>query len=174
MTVHEAAGLGHLKSILAHHVWATLNLVDACAKLTPAQLELTAPGTYGSIRLTLDHLVRADARYQARLLAKPPMRPEPASSLAVLRKEMEVQGEQWRDFAGRVADLRAHIPAEGGADPYPEIKEAVGLLLVQATHHGNDHRTHVCTVLGAHGLAAPELSGWEYFRLVAEGKVASW
>jgi len=29
----------------------------------------------------------------------------------------------------------------------------------------------VCTILGAHGLDVPELSGWEYFRLVTEGKL---
>jgi hypothetical protein len=53
----------HLRTILGHHVWATLLLLDRCATLTPDELRLTAPGTYGSIHATLGHLVAADRRY---------------------------------------------------------------------------------------------------------------
>jgi len=53
----------HLDTILGHHVWATLALLDRCAALTPDQLRLTVPGTYGSIHATLAHLVAADRRY---------------------------------------------------------------------------------------------------------------
>jgi uncharacterized damage-inducible protein DinB len=31
-----------------HHVWATLQLIDACSELSPEQLATTVPGTYGS------------------------------------------------------------------------------------------------------------------------------
>jgi hypothetical protein len=37
-----------------------------------------------------------------------------------------------------------------------------GIFLAQALHHANEHRAHVCTVLGALGHEAPELSAWEY------------
>ena len=45
----------------AHHVWATLRLVDACLALSAEQLGTTVPGTYGSILETQRHLVGADS-----------------------------------------------------------------------------------------------------------------
>ena len=50
-----------LDDAFAHHVWATLTLMDACLALEPEQLETTVPGTYGSIRDTMRHTVGADA-----------------------------------------------------------------------------------------------------------------
>ena len=46
---------------------------------------------------------------------------------------------------------------------WPTTAQAQNLLLLQALHHGNDHRTHVCTILGAHGLPLADVSGWEYW-----------
>jgi hypothetical protein len=36
-----------LDDAFAHHVWATLLLVDVCLKLSPEQLDAAVPGTYG-------------------------------------------------------------------------------------------------------------------------------
>ena len=52
---------------LRHDIWATEKYIAFCRKLTKQQLEMSAPGTYGSIRATLSHLVRGDERYLARL-----------------------------------------------------------------------------------------------------------
>ena len=35
---------------LRHDVWATGRLLERCRTLNEAQLDLTAPGTYGTIR----------------------------------------------------------------------------------------------------------------------------
>ena len=48
---------------MAHHIWATERLIDACAALTPEQLRTPAPGTYGSIIDTFRHLVSTDGWY---------------------------------------------------------------------------------------------------------------
>src|SRR5207253_11093059 len=37
-----------------------------------------------------------------------------------------------------------------------------GVVLVQAVHHGNDHRTHICTVLGSHEIAFGDMDVWAY------------
>jgi uncharacterized damage-inducible protein DinB len=34
-----------LSHAFGHHVWATEQLLDACAALTPEQLQTTVPGT---------------------------------------------------------------------------------------------------------------------------------
>ena len=52
-----------LDDAFAHHMWATLQVMDVCADLGPDQLEATAPGTYGTILDTLRHIVAADSGY---------------------------------------------------------------------------------------------------------------
>ena len=56
-----------LDDAFAHHVWASIRLLDACAGLTPEQLETSVPGTYGSILETARHLVGSDAFYLFRI-----------------------------------------------------------------------------------------------------------
>jgi hypothetical protein len=75
---------------------------------------------------------------------------------------MEWQERRWREVLERVDEIDATMPAFDGPEPYPEIEHAVGLFLAQAVHHGHDHRAHVCSILGAHGLDVPYLSGWDY------------
>jgi uncharacterized damage-inducible protein DinB len=47
--------------------WANLHLLDICSTLDEIQLQLTTPGTYGTIRATLQHLLAAEQRYATRL-----------------------------------------------------------------------------------------------------------
>jgi uncharacterized damage-inducible protein DinB len=161
----------HLRSIVGHHVWATLELLDRCASLTAAELALTMPGTYGSIHATLAHLVAADRRYWCGITggervswsaADPP-------PVATLRAEAERQRSGWTDVLDRIDEVDCTMPAIPGE--YPRLEHAVGLFLVQAVHHGERHRGEVCSILGAHGLAVPELSGWDYV-LVQRGLAA--
>jgi uncharacterized damage-inducible protein DinB len=152
----------HLRTILGHHVWATLGLLDRCATLTPAELELTTPGTYGSIHATLAHLVAADRRYLCGITGEErvPWRIENAPPVAGLRAEAERQRAGWSDVLDRIDEVDCTMPEIPGE--YPRIEHAVGLFLVQAVHHGERHRTDVCSILGAHGLEVPELTGWGY------------
>ena len=45
----------------AHHVWATLTLMDVCLALDPGQLETAVPGRTGPSSDTMRHTVGADA-----------------------------------------------------------------------------------------------------------------
>src|SRR5262245_25010839 len=94
-------------------------------------------------------------------LGPPPQGPPP--SVATLRADMERQARRWRELLGREDELGATMPAKEDADPpYAGIEHADGRFLTQAVHHGAEHRTHVCSILGAHGLEVPDLSGWAY------------
>src|SRR5438309_9107803 len=46
-----------------HDVWATTKLLERCRSLTAEQMQLTAPGTYGTIEKTFAHIVRANEGY---------------------------------------------------------------------------------------------------------------
>jgi len=50
-----------LDDAFAHHVWATLRLIDTCLLLTREQLDADVPGTYGSILETMRHFVGGDS-----------------------------------------------------------------------------------------------------------------
>ncbi len=152
-----------LRTMFRHHAWATLKLIDHCAGLSPEQLQRTAPGTRGSVIDTLVHLVAADQRYLSQMDGEHPVHrvheSEPAT-LVALRAAMGLQAARWQTLVDRAPHLTVTIPARGG---YPETPHAEDLLFLQAIHHGNDHRTHICTILGASGLEVPDLSGWAYW-----------
>ena len=152
-----------LDTMFRHHAWATLRLIDHCAAL-PDALQAEVPGTRGTIGTTLVHLVAADQRYLARMdgeeAAIRVSEREEAPPLADVRAAMEAQAERWSALVRRAPDLVVTIPARGET---PETPNAEDLLFLQAIHHGNDHRTHVCTILGALEMEVPDLSGWQYW-----------
>ena len=140
--------------------WANLHLLDVCAKLSQKQLQLTSPGTYGTIAATWQHLVGAERRYLWRLggdAGRFTVRHK-FPGIAVLRKDAAISGDRLIDLARR---------AKGDATVVSRWKEGarrvnVGVLLIQALHHGNDHRTHVCTILGHHGIPYGDMDVWAY------------
>ena len=53
--------------LVRHKTWATQKLIALCQSVDPALIDATTPGTYGTIRSTLVHLVNADRNYYRRL-----------------------------------------------------------------------------------------------------------
>src|SRR6187397_1288388 len=94
-----------MEDAFAHHVWATLRLVDACVALSPERLETTVPGTYGSILDTLRHTVGADVSYLVVLTGGERARiDEDTMDVTELRHEMEIDTEAWNDLVTRELD----------------------------------------------------------------------
>lgn len=153
-----------LRALYDHDRWATLALIDHLAGLPPETLALDAPGTYGSIGATLIHIVDAAESYLARLEDRPPPdRPAedaPLPSLAELRERADAALSRLgaialeRDGASRVTGHRR--------DTGEPFDLPAWLFLGQAVHHGNEHRAHICTVLGARDLPTPEIDVWAY------------
>ncbi len=150
---------------LRHDVWATEKLIAHCHALTDEQLELTTPGTYGTIRRTLEHIVAADERYLRLLgvvVADPLLREDhdiPLDEvLAHLEKVKagveEVFGGQDFDPDRVLRDERRRRPTD------PPLGVAAWVPVTQFVHHGSDHRAHIGTILGAHGLDAPAIDVW--------------
>lgn len=143
-----------------YNKWANLHLLDVCASLTDDQLQLTAPGTYGTISATLMHLLSAEQRYLRRLAGTKPEINErdPAPPIAALRQHAVRSGEQLIEAAQRITPDDTIDEERGGG----LMRLHLGVVLVQAMHHGNDHRTHICTVFGAHDIPYGDMDVWSY------------
>jgi len=150
-----------LEDALAHHVWATLLIVDTCAELSPEQLETTVPGTYGSIIETVRHTVGADSWYLFRLSGqRHPTIDEHGMSLAELRKAMEDIGQGWLDVLAQPLDPDEMVVAVGADGS--ETHAPKGMRLAQVLHHGTDHRSQICTALTTLGIEPPEVDAWAW------------
>ena len=151
-----------LEEAFGHHVWATTTLLDACAPLTPEQLETFAPGTYGPILRTLRHLVGSDSWYLFDITGDRAHRiDEKSMDLGELKAAMQDDGRSWSRFLATDPDPDAVIREVDEQDGY-ERDAPVALRLAQALHHGSDHRSQVCTALTTLGVEPPPIDAWDY------------
>jgi uncharacterized damage-inducible protein DinB len=144
-----------LRRFFGYHLWATERLLEQCRALTPEQLELSAPGTFGSIGATLDHLVSSDRSYLSRLMGGKRMPPLNAGGPGPLLEHLARQREDWMTYLDSKPDFDVMIERTDGHSPG-------WIVVLQAIHHGNDHRTHAGTVLLHHQLGEVEIDVWNY------------
>ena len=152
-----------LGDAFAHHVWATLRLIDACLPLTEEQLATTVPGTFGSILDTQRHIVGADASY---LFVVGGGRTSPIDEddmgLLELRAVMEAHAAAWSEVLAANPDPDSVVVRR--RDDGSEAHAPLAIRLAQALHHGTDHRSQICTALTTLGIVPPELDVWDYAR----------
>ena len=150
-----------LADAFAHHVWATLRLMDTCHSLSPTQLGSGVPGTYGSILETMRHTVGADSSYLFALTGgRTPLIDEDTMDLAELRTAMEGNGAAWSALL--VGDLDPDVVVVRHRDDGSESHAPMGVRLAQALHHGTDHRSQICTALTALGVEPPAIDVWDF------------
>jgi uncharacterized damage-inducible protein DinB len=56
----NSRAINGLLEMFRYKTWATLRLIESCQGLADEHLDATTPGTYGTIRETLHHLVDAE------------------------------------------------------------------------------------------------------------------
>jgi uncharacterized damage-inducible protein DinB len=142
-----------LAELFQHKTWATLQLIEALEGMDADVLELTTPGTYGTIRATLHHLVSADQSYLATVTGNPPAHPLPAGqvpleALAGLTREL---GPRWDAVAREPGIASRELTTRDG------WRTPAAIAIAQAIHHAECHRGHVMSVIGAHGIELPGL-----------------
>ena len=149
------------RDALLFHKWANLKVLDACANLSAEQLQLTAPGTYGTIADTLQHLLGAEQGYVRRLTNAERIRSEarPFPGVEALRGEFAKSSDALLEAA---AALEPEDTTVAEYDNGNMVTLRQSLIVVQAIHHGNDHRTHIYTILGSHSIPFEEIDVWGY------------
>lgn len=157
-----------LADAFAHHVWATVRLIEACEPLSAEQLATTVPGTYGSILETMRHLVAADRGYLELLSdGALPFVEEAALDMSAMRAVMEADGPVWQSLLERDPDPERVVTRhrEDGS----QSRAPLGIRLAQVVHHGTDHRSQICTALTTLDIEPPEIDAWAF--AWAEGRL---
>jgi len=149
-----------LDDAMAHHIWATERLIDACVDLTPEQLATPAPGTYGSILETFRHLVSADCWYLTFFRDEPKRLEENTEAgLAELRAAITDNGAEWMELLGSGIDGEADTAETGDGWIF---HAPTGFRLAQVVQHGTDHRSQICTAMTSFGVEPPAIDVWAY------------
>jgi len=141
-----------LDAAFAHHVWATLRVIDACLARSAEELETSVLGTRGPMLETLRHVVAGDTLDLYILTGDRAFDIDVEHvSLAEARVVMERNGYGWAEFISRSLDPDAIVREVDKTDEY-ERWAPVRFRLAAALDHGTDHRSQICT--------APRRSVW--------------
>jgi uncharacterized damage-inducible protein DinB len=157
------------RDLAGHHGWATARLLTYCQDLDEATLNATTPGTFGTIIATLRHTIDSEMSYLFRLTAAWPERPwlyDEAVGIDVLLERAALLAETLRQFLAEDWD-EERIGEAYGDEGVLDVH--AGVFLTQAIHHANEHRAHICTILGALGHEPPDVSAWGY--AIATGRM---
>ena len=152
-----------LDHVLRHNTWANGKLFDFCRALDPARLDDHAPGTYGTLYGTLQHLVSGEQWYLQLMTGE-------LIGTEIRRTELRTLDEL-ASIAVRLGARALAVAASDDPDRRVPVdsdddRSTVGVLLAQLVHHGNEHRTQATTILGSNGIEPPAISAWAYGRAV--------
>ena len=150
-----------LVELIRYNNWANQQVFEACQKLSEDQLAATLPGSYGTIRDTLQHIIEGEEFYVELLTGHRPQPPFPW--------EARPGVAEMRDYATQVGnalvDALQHIrPAdrvheEDGGNTFHYQARAV---FIQIINHGIEHRTNITMILSAGQHTPPAVDGWGY------------
>jgi uncharacterized damage-inducible protein DinB len=146
-----------LDHVLRHNAWANNILLEFCAALEPAALDLSGAGTYGTLYGTLQHIVGGEQFYIELLTGErlgTSVRKTERRTLDDLITIAALTGARAIDVAASDDIDRVIAPGDD--------QSTVGIVLAQLVHHGNEHRAHATTILGSHGRTTPKLGAWSY------------
>ncbi len=151
------------RDLAGHHGWATTTLLSYCQGLDDETLNATTSGTYGTVIDTFRHMVDAEMSYLYRLTGAWPSRPwtaDEAVGIEALLERAAALAETLERFLAH--DWDDDRPGEAYGDDDKVFAVHAGVFLTQAIHHANEHRAHICSILGALGHEPPEVSAWAY------------
>lgn len=151
-----------LTTLFSHNLWANLRLLEACADLSEDQLAASIPGSQGSIRETLEHIVGAEMGYYTRIsTGERWQRPEDWLPLSFdkMRDSLQTTGEGLIDWAGKVAaEDMVNLDWDGTPRDVPKTT-----ILTQVINHATEHREQIKATMTELGIEPPNLSSWEHF-----------
>ena len=149
-----------LPDFFKYNLWANLRLLNACERLSDAQLDTTMEGVFGSVRETLLHMLASEEGYARSFTGTTPLPPLKEIStfpgFDELRRRAESSGNALIAISEQ-RDLSEIFYLDGGTYESPAV-----IVLIQAMNHGIDHRSQITTLLSQQGIELPDLDAWGY------------
>jgi len=164
---------GPLADLFRYNRWANRRLIEACRDLTAEQLDARAPGTSGSIRELLTHVVGAQQTFILRTKGRQHEGGELARSSAwpgfdVMTSIAVSTSDELIQIADAIdADPQVDLPWQGKVYRYP-----MSFFLLHAIEHGVEHRTEIKVTMADLGVQRPDLDGWSYSEAAGYGQEA--
>ena len=141
--------------------WANQSLMAICIGLDDEIITASIPGSYGSIRDTFIHILKAETSFLKRMLGaypEPDFQWAENPSLSQLMAYETALHEALLDTLQRVpATQNVHEEGDGWTFDYQ-----ARLIFMSVVYHGITHRTDITTVLNRKGVRLPELDVWGY------------
>jgi uncharacterized damage-inducible protein DinB len=156
-----------LLEAVRHNTWGTRTLLDVARSLPEDQLTSTAPGTYGTILDTFNHIVGSETSYLSRLSGDAPdWKPKAGERVGLeqLAAWNEELADRWERFLAEDFDPERIFIMDEGA-----YQAKASVLLVQALHHGNAHREQISATLTAIGTEPPDIQAWGWADATGRG-----
>lgn len=157
-----------LTTLFQHNLWANLCLFEACAALTPEQLQASIPGAFGTIIQTLEHIASSEHSYFSRISTGRRSDSGPLTTFAAMIESLRRTGLGLIEWAPKV---RPEDTFEVDWDGTPRYIPKT-FLLTQALQHAAEHREQIKAIMTEIGVAPPDLQGWEFFEVADRGDVA--
>ncbi|MEP7294046.1 MAG: DinB family protein [Chloroflexota bacterium] len=151
-----------LTTLFSHNLWANLRLFERCAQLTAEQLDASIPGSYGSVYVTMQHIVTSEQSYFSRIstgLPRKRLENQPPLTMAQMLESLRTTGAGFIEWAPRVqAADTVEVDWEGTPRDVPKT-----IILTQVINHATEHREQIKAILTGLGIEPPDLQGWSYF-----------
>ena len=157
-------------NIFRQHRWANQTLIDFLSQLTPEQLALAVPGTYGDSLAAIRHVVSSNADY-VRIIPDIP-RVTQIGQDGTFEGWNALKEVAWEadtaliDYVSGVTRDLFFVDIDDGES----FDLTRSMLLCQIIHHATEHRSQIRTTLSAHGIVPPEISTWAW-RLSDDGQI---
>lgn len=151
-----------ITTIFSHHLWANIVVFEQCCELTEEQLDASIQGVYGSIRETLNHIVRAEKSYLSRISTGEQYdHPKEAPQLTIeeMVKEVKSTGAGFIEWAAKADEKDSvMIDWDGTMREVPKT-----IILNQVINHATEHRSQIMSIMTQISIEPPDVSSWTYF-----------
>ena len=141
--------------------WVNQELMAICGNVSDEIITANIPGSYGSIRDTFAHILKAEISFLQRIhgvYPEPDFKWEDNPSLAQMMIYEAALHEALLDTLKHVsATQNVHEEGAGWTFDYQ-----ARLIFMSVVYHGIAHRTDITTALNRQGVSLPELDIWGY------------
>jgi len=157
----------YMKALYAYDAWASARVLDAAARLTPADLDATPLAGLGSLRQILVHTMSPFWIWRSRLDGRSPaaqLDPADFPTLGALRERWESEAAGLRAYiAGLDDDALAqplvYTTTAGAPQATPRWQ-----IFAQLANHSTQHRSEAAALLTALGQSPGDLDMILFFR----------